>query len=158
MAARRKELSEPSRARLIRFDGPNKNPVYLETQYGVLRVFPDAFTYRFLGFNWGDVDIFPEEDRENFKFYEPLAKISDCGKIRVVFSDGQLGPEIYLIWEDGRRHHVPNMQTLDAICGGMDGVESVDCLTFNAIPKGQPVKSIYHFRSEAPPENINLQI
>ena len=63
---RRKSLEDPQMARIIRFDGRDVNTVYLETQPGVLRAFQDTYTFVFLGYDWGNVDIYPDSDKKNF--------------------------------------------------------------------------------------------
>ncbi len=143
---RRKSLEDTQMARIIRFDGKDINTVYLETQHGALRAFQDTYTFVFLGYDWGNVDIYPDTDRGNFQFDIPLSKINECRKIRVKFSNGSLANEVYLIWDDGRKHHIPDPDTLE-IVGGMGNIEIVDYLEFNAIPKGKALISIFTIRT-----------
>lgn len=73
---RREALREPSKITLVRFDGPDVNTVYLQTKEGVLRGFQDSPTFEHLGFNWGNVDVYLEEDRKKFTFEKPLTKLN----------------------------------------------------------------------------------
>ncbi len=135
---RRENLHHPSEINLIRFDGPDVNTVYLEIEPNVLRGFPDALTFEVLGFNWGNVDIYPDSYKNKFTIQKPLEKISNSKKIRLKFSNGTHANEIYIIWEDGRKHHVPDPETMREI-SGFSNIEELDYLKFNAIPHGQPL-------------------
>lgn len=143
---RRKALENPPSVRLVRFDGNDINTVYLETEPGVLRGFQDPITFELLGFNWGNVDVYPENNKVKFEFQQPLRKISDCRKIRLKFSNSSLANEVYIIWEDGRKHHVPDPETLSEI-GGFENIDPVDFLEFNAIPHGKPLENIFSIRT-----------
>lgn len=143
---RRKSLEDPQIARIIRFDGNDINTVYLETQPGILRAFQDTYTFVFLGYDWGNVDIYPDTDRVNFQIDIPLNEIKKCRKIRVKFSNGSLTNEVYLVWDDGRKHHIPDPDTLE-ILGGTGNIEVVDYLEFNAIPRGKALISIFKVRT-----------
>jgi hypothetical protein len=143
---RRKALYEPPKMRLIRFDGPDVNTVYLETEPGKLRAFQEPLTFELLGFNWGNVDIYPEEYKKNFLIETPLKKISESKKIRLRFSNGTLANEVYVVWEDGRKHHVPDPGTLKEI-GGFKEIDDIDYRKFNAIPHGQPLENIFTIRT-----------
>lgn len=146
VAQRRKALESPQFIRLIRFDGIDVNTVYLETEPNVLRGFQDALTFELLGFNWGNVDIYPDSYKSKFTFQEPLEKISDSKKIRLKFSNGTHANEIYIIWEDGRKHHVPDPETMREI-SGFSNINEIDFLEFNAIPHGQPLINIFTIRT-----------
>lgn len=137
----RSALKEFARIALLRFDGPDVNTVYLEIRPGVLRGFQDPNTLQHLGFNWGDVDVFLEEDKQRFKIEDPLKKLSECKKIRLIFQNGAPANEIYIIWDDGKRHHIPDPYTLDSI-GGSTPID-LNNKEFNAIPHGAPLKSIF---------------
>lgn len=143
---RRQALRDPQAIRLIRFDGPDVNTVYLETKEGKLRGFQDPLTFELLGFNWGNVDVYPESYRSKFEVQLPLRKITDCKKIRLKFSNGTDANEVYIIWEDGRKHHVPDSETLNEI-GGFQDIESVNFMEFNAIPHGKPIDNIFSVRT-----------
>jgi hypothetical protein len=143
---RRENLRYPSEARLVRFDGPDVNTVYLETLGGVLRSFQDPLTFELLGFNWGNVDIYPEGQRGMFRFDIPLRRIEDSNKIRLQFSNGTLANEVYIIWEDGRKHHIPDPETLNEI-GGFSDIKNLDYLEFNSIPHGKPLENIFTIRT-----------
>jgi len=143
---RRESLYDPPKVRLIRFDGPDVNTVYLETEQNVLRRFQDALTFELLGFNWGNVDIYPDSYKSKFTFQKSLEKVSDSKKIRLKFSNGTPANEIYIIWEDGRKHHVPDPETLKEI-SGFSNIREIDFLEFNAIPHGQPLVNIFTIRT-----------
>lgn len=143
---RRKALESPQHVRLIRFDGIDVNTVYLEIEPNILRGFQDSLTFELLGFNWGNVDIYPDSYKSKFTFQEPLEKISDSKKIRLKFSNGTHANEIYIIWEDGRKHHVPDPETLREI-SGFSNIKEIDFLEFNAIPHGQPLINIFTVRT-----------
>jgi hypothetical protein len=143
---RREALIEPSKITLVRFDGVDRKIVYLETRKGVLRRFIDSKTFVYLGFEWGNIDVYLEQDKTQFLFEEPLTKLSDCRKIRLKFSDGSFASQVYLIWDDGRKHHIPDPETLHEIGGA--GIEAVDHKAFNAIPHGDSLKSIYEVRNK----------
>lgn len=144
---RRKALENPSLIRLVRFDGADINTVYLETEAGILRGFQDPLTFELLGFNWGNVDVFPDEYKNKFKFQPPLKKIIECRKIRLKFLNGTLANEVYIIWEDGRKHWVPDSETLNEI-GGFKNIEELSYLEFNSIPHGQPLLDIFQIRTK----------
>ncbi len=144
--AMRDSLSQPALARLIRFDDSDVDTVYLEVSENTLRAFKDDNTFGFLGFNWGNVDIYGQTDREKFKFGEPLSRIQDSRKVRVKFQNGSLANEVYIIWDDGRKHHVPDPETMNFL-GGFDGVDSVGYKEFNTIPHGQPLLDIFTLRT-----------
>lgn len=146
VALQREALYDPPHLRLIRFDGSDVNTVYLETEPGVLRGFQGSLTFELLGFNWGNVDIYPDDYRNKFSFERFLEKISDSRKIRLKFSNGTHANEIYIIWEDGRKHHVPDPETMREI-SGFSNIEEVDFREFNAIPHGQPLINIFTIRT-----------
>lgn len=146
VAQRRKALDSPQYTRLIRFDGADVNTVYLEIEPNVLRGFQDPLTFELLGFNWGNVDIYPDDYKSKFTFQKPLEKISDSKKIRLKFSNGTHANEIYIIWEDGRKHHVPDPETMREI-SGFSNIKEVGFLEFNAIPHGQPLVNIFTIRT-----------
>lgn len=143
---RRKALENPDILRLVRFDGKDVNTVYLETEPGILRGFQDPLSFELLGFNWGNVDIYPEDYKSKFKFQDNLKKINECRKIRLKFSNNTLANEVYVIWEDGRKHHIPDPETLKEI-GGFGNIETVDFKEFNTIPHGQPLVNIFTVRT-----------
>ena len=143
---RRKALESPQLIRLIRFDGMDVNTVYLEIEQNVLRGFQDSLTFELLGFNWGNVDIFPDSYKSKFIFQKPLEKTSDSKKIRLKFSNGTHANEVYIIWEDGRKHWIPDPETLREI-GGFSNIIDIDFLEFNAIPHGQPLINIFTIRT-----------
>lgn len=145
--AKRKTLENPSSIRLIRFDGQDKGTIYLETSISTLRAFRDPLTFELLGFNWGNVDVFPEHDKGKFTFEKPLKEINKCEKIRLKFADGTLANEIYIIWEDGRKHHVPDTETLGEI-GGFEDIQEVNLKDFNIIPHGQQLLDIFTVRTK----------
>lgn len=142
---RREALEVPENIRLIRFDGKDIDTVFLESEPGKLRGFQDPYTFVFMDFNWGNVDIYRDSDRHKFDFDEPLGRIKDCKKIRVKYSNGSLANEIFLIWEDGRKHHILDTDTLSFL-GGEKNVEIIDSLEFNTIPRGQAIESVMRFR------------
>ena len=133
-------------SRLIRFDGPDVNTIYLEVEPGVIRGFQDALTFNLLGFNWGNVDVYPDHDKNKFKVEQALQKASQSKKVRLKFSNDSYAREIYIIWEDGKKHHVPDPETLNEI-GGFEKVESLSYGEFNAIPHGQTLLSIFTVRT-----------
>lgn len=143
---RRKALESPQLVRLIRFDGADVNTVYLEIEPNILKSFQDSLTFELLGFNWGNVDIYPDSYKGKFIFQRPLEKLINSKKMRLKFSNGTLANEIYVIWEDGRKHHVPDPETMKEI-GGFSHIEEVDFLEFNAIPHGQPLVNIFTVRT-----------
>ncbi len=143
---RRKAIESPQLVRLIRFDGIDANTIYLEIELNILKGFQDPLTFELLGFNWGNVDIYPDNYRSKFTFQEPLEKLSNSKKIRLKFSNGTHANEIYVIWEDGRKHHVPDPETMREI-GGFSDIDEVDFLEFNAIPHGQPLVNIFTVRT-----------
>ena len=142
----REALYSPAQLRLVRFDGPDVNTVYLETESNVLRGFQDTLTFELLGFNWGNVDIYPDDYKSKFTFENSLEKISDSRKIRLKFSNGTHANEIYIVWEDGRKHHVPDPETMREI-SGFSNIKEIDFLEFNAIPHGQPLVNIFAVRT-----------
>lgn len=140
----------PPLAQIIRFDGGDTNTIFLAIEENLLRPFVDPLTFRLMGFHWGNVDIYPEEDFSNFKIDEPLQNIRDCELIQLRLKNGKRAVEVFVVWE-GRRHHVPNPLTL-AIIQGVDmdkidwrRVKSVPLDEFNAIPKGNPALSAFNF-------------
>lgn len=144
--AKRKALKkDPPKITLIRFDGKDIHTVYLITGNEMLRAFQDPDTFELFGFNWGNIDVLLDHDRERFKFDLPLTKIKDCRKIRLQYLNGDLANEVFLIWEDGRKHHIPDPETLKTI-GGTE-IEIVDHEFFNKIPHGQPLASIFQVRT-----------
>lgn len=144
--SRRKALKEdPPKSTLIRFYGEEIHTVYLVTGEGTLRDFQDPDTFEFFGFNWGNIDVLLDKDREKFKFDPPLTRIKDCKKIRLQYLNGDLANEVFLIWEDGRKHHIPDPETLKAIEGSE--IEIVGHEFFNKIPHGQPLVSIFQVRT-----------
>lgn len=143
---RRESLYSPAEARLVRFDGPDVNTVYLETSEAILRGFQDSPTFELLGFNWGNVDIYPEGQKSKFQIDLPLKKLGDSDKVRLKFSNGTLANEIYIVWEDGRKHHVPDPETLGEV-GGFSGIKDLDYLEFNSIPHGKPLENIFTVRT-----------
>lgn len=112
-----------------------------------MRGFQDSPTFEHLGFNWGNVDVYLEEDRKKFMFEKPLTKLSDSLKIRLKYQNGGLANEVFLIWDDGRKHHIPDPETLKQI-GGKDAKE-LSNEEFNAIPHGESLKSIFEVRTTA---------
>ncbi len=138
----RDSLSTTSESRLIRFDGKDTGTVYLEVETNALREFQDRDTFEHLGFNWGSIDIFLDEDREKFLFDKPLTKLKDSRKIRVRFQNGDLANEVFIIWDDGRKHHVPDPETLKKF-GGFENVDNIDYLEFNTIGHGKPILDIF---------------
>ena len=138
----RDSLSTTSKSRLIRFDGKDTGTVFLEVEENTLRQFQDRDTFEHLGFNWGDIDIFLEEDKNQFNFGQPLTSLRDARKIRVKFQSGALANEVFVIWDDGRKHHVPDPETLNKF-GGFAGVEDIDYLEFNTIGHGKPILDIF---------------
>lgn len=142
---RREALSNPVKITLVRFDGNDVNTVYLETTPGILRGFQDPQTFEHLGFNWGNVDVYLGEDEKKFTIEQPLSRLSDCKKIRLKFQNGTLANEVYLIWDDGRKHHIPDPETLKEIGGG--NADPIENKEFNAIPHGVPLKSIFEVRT-----------
>lgn len=142
---RRRSLQDPPMARLIRFDGTDVNTIYLETSPSKLRAFQDPLTFELLGFNWGNVDVYPDSFREKFEFDEHLKKITDCKKIRLVFQNGNQANEVYLIWEDGRKHHIPDPETLKEIGG--EPPEELPYEDFNSYPHGVKLKDIFEIRT-----------
>ncbi len=141
---RRHSLADPMTVKMVRFDGQDINTVYLETESGVLRAFQDPYTLEFMGFNWGNIDVYPDEFKKQFIIEEPLTVVVNCKKIRLKFSNGTIANEVYLIWDDGRKHHIPDPDTLDVL-GGTE-VEELKFQEFNAIPHGKPLLSIYSLR------------
>mgnify|MGYP000535099185 CR=1 FL=1 len=144
--ADRDSFSRPSQARLIRFDGKDTDTVYLELAENNLRAFQDSSTFGFLGFNWGNVDIYTDAGRKKFNFGESLTRLQDCRKVRVQFQNETLANEVYVIWDDGRKHHVPDPETMNFL-GGFDRVEPISYLEFNTIPHGQPILDIFTLRT-----------
>lgn len=144
---KRKALENPPSVRLVRFDGFDVNTVFLETEPDVLRGFQDALTFELLGFNWGNVDVYPNEYKNKFRIQQPLKKISDCKKIRLKFINGTLANEVYIIWEDGRKHWVPDSETLKEI-GGFQNIEELGYLEFNSVPHGQSLLDIFQVRTK----------
>ena len=146
---RRNALRDPSSIRLIRFDGADVNTVFLEVENGSLRGFQEPLTFELLGFNWGNVDIYPDSFRDRFKIGDPLKKISDCRKIRLKFQNETFANEVYVIWEDGRKHWIPDFETLREIRkqGGSKDIDGLDYLEFNAIPHGLPLINIFQVRT-----------
>lgn len=144
---RREAFTNPPLSRLIRFDGVDVNTVYLEVTTGQLRAFQDPLSFELLGFNWGNVDVYPDVDRNKFNILPPLGKLDESKKIRLQFSNGTLANEVYVIWEDGKKHHVPDPETLRQI-GGFDSVEKLSYDTFNAIPHGQSLLDIFTIRNK----------
>lgn len=142
---RREALREPSKITLVRFDGPDVNTIFLQTKEGVLRGFQDSQTFEHLGFNWGNVDVYPVEDKKKFTIEPPLTRLRDCPQIRLKYQSGGLANEVFLIWDDGRKHHIPDPETLK-IVGGKE-VEEVGNEKFNAFPHGEPLKSIFEVRT-----------
>ncbi|HLG91329.1 MAG TPA: HNH endonuclease signature motif containing protein [Candidatus Saccharimonadales bacterium] len=138
----RDSLSTTSESRLIRFDGKDTGTVFLEVEENTLRAFQDRDTFEYLGFNWGNVDIFLEEDKKKFNFGQPLTKLRDSRKIRVKFQSGALANEVFVIWDDGRKHFVPDPETLNSF-GGFKDVEDIDYLEFNTIGHGRPILDIF---------------
>jgi len=143
----RNSLRNPSKIRLIRFDGKDKGTVYLETSKNTLRAFQDPLTFELLGFNWGNVDVYPEIDRKKFHFEKSLHEVNKCKKIRLKFADGTVANEIYVIWDDGKKHHVPDTETLSEI-GGFKNVEEIDLEEFNITPHGQQLLDIFTVRTK----------
>lgn len=143
---RRKALECPQLVRLIRFDGVDVDTVYLEIEPNTLKAFQDSLTFELIGFNWGNIDVYPDSYKSKFTFQSPLEKLSNSKKIRLKFSNGTHANEIYVIWEDGRKHHVPDPETMREI-GGFSNIEEVDFLEFNAIPHGQPLVNIFTIRT-----------
>ncbi len=143
----RESLKDPSFTRLIRFDGIDINTVYIETESGVLRGFQDYLTFKLLGFNWGNIDIYPDKYRGRFKIKNSFKKLSESRKIRLKFLNGELANEVYIIWEDGKKHHVPDPETLDEL-GGWYNIEEVGYEEFNAIPHGQTLLDIFSVREK----------
>lgn len=147
----RAALEKPSQARIVKFDGEDKQTIYLEVDDNRIRGFTDPATFRLMGFKWGNVDIYPEEAQTEFSIEPPLQSIHECEEIRLKFKDETLAPEIFVVWE-GRRHHIPNPPTL-AYIQGVDHTNKIDwgrikqlnLEKFNAIPKGSPVFSIFDF-------------
>jgi len=143
---RRKSLESPQLVRLIRFDGADVNTVYLEIEPKILKAFQDPLTFELLGFNWGNVDVYPDSYKTKFTFQTSLEKLSNSKKVRLKFSNGTHANEIYVIWEDGRKHHVPDPETMREL-GGFSDINEVDFLEFNAIPHGQPLVNIFTIRT-----------
>jgi hypothetical protein len=142
---RRIAFELPEKIRLIRFDGSDTDTVYLEENPGELRSFQDPLTFELFGFNWGNVDVYPDSERDVFSFLDPLTRIDRCRKIRLQFSNGSLANEVYVIWEDGKKHHIPDPETLKEIGGSV--VDAIDLEEFNTYPHGQPIKDIFSVRT-----------
>ncbi len=146
----RTAFRKPSLAHIVRFDGGDTSTIFLSIEKNILRPFQDELTFRLMGFQWGNVDVYPEEDYKQFEIGEPLQKQRDCDEIQLRLRDGTPAAEVFIIWE-GRRHHVPNPVTL-AIIQQVDldkidwgRVKSICLDEFNAIPKGNPVLSAFDF-------------
>jgi hypothetical protein len=147
VAERRRAFATPTLSRLIRFDGVDVNTVYLEVEGGQIRAFQDALTFELLGFNWGNVDVYPDTDKRKFVILPPLQELGSSKKVRLRFLNGTLANEVYVIWEDGKKHHVPDPETLREI-GGFNDIELLGYEVFNSIPHGQPLLDIFAIRTK----------
>lgn len=148
--AMRAAFRNPPQAQIIRFDGGDSDTIFLSIDGNLLRPFKDPLTFKLMDFHWGNVDVYPEEELQNFEMGEPLQTISNCDLVQLKLKNGTPAAEVFVVWES-RRHHVPNPLTLAVIQGveldkiDWSRVKSVALDEFNAIPKGRPVLSAFNF-------------
>lgn len=131
---------------LLRFDGADISTIYLNIGKNTLQGFQDPQTFELLGFNWGEVDVYTENDRSHFNIINPLTKVSESKKIRLRYANGSEANEVFLIWDDGKKHHIPDPYTLEKIGGS--AVETVDYNTFKSLPFGKPIRSMFDINTQ----------
>lgn len=142
----RKSIDLSYHAQLVRFDGEDVDTIYLDVGNNILRAFQDPDTFDALGFQWGNVDLYTDADKRKFTISDPLRTLKNSRKIRVRFKNGNRANEVYVVWDDGRKHHIPDPDTLEEL-GGFQSVEDVDYLEYNSIPHGTKIIDIFTRRN-----------
>ena len=96
---------------------------------------PDADTFNALGFNWDQVR---DVDRRTFNSVPTGRPIDPVG-----IAEGSLirlhGEAAIYVIQDGKKHHIPDAVTFNALGFSWDQVRDVDRRTFNSVPTGRPI-------------------
>jgi hypothetical protein len=117
---------------LIRLHG--QDAIYV-IQDGRKHHIPDAVTFNALGFNWNQVR---DVDRQTFNSVPTGRDIDPVG-----IAEGSLirlhGQDAIYVIQDGRKHHIPDAVTFNALGFAWDQVRDVDRHTFDSVPTGRPI-------------------
>jgi hypothetical protein len=119
---------------LIRLYG--QDAIYV-IQHGRKHHIPDADTFNVLGYRWDQVRDVNEYLFDSVPMGAPIPStlLSEGGLIRLYGEDA-----VYVI-QRGRKHHIPDADTLNVLGYRWDQVRDVNEYLFDSVPTGAPIPS-----------------